>query len=187
MRHHLVVLRAGLDVTRPPHDAGNAPAALEGRALLAAERRRAGVGIGVQPGAVVGRHDDDRVGRLGADRVHDPADVGVELHQRIGVVAEMRLALELRRGVGRVVHLEEVDVHEERLVVVGVLLDVVDRRVGLPDVEGRERIVGDRADLLGRLAGHALPLAEVHDAVVAFSKSGLYDGNQGWNHLEVSL
>src|SRR5208282_5534805 len=37
MRHHLVVFRPRGDVARPPHDAGYAPAALERRALLAAE------------------------------------------------------------------------------------------------------------------------------------------------------
>src|SRR5262249_28620693 len=52
MRHHLVILRACGDVVGPPHDAWNAPAAFKWRAFLAAERRRAGVGIGIQPGAV---------------------------------------------------------------------------------------------------------------------------------------
>ena len=73
--------------------------------------------------------------------VHDPADVGVQLHQRVRVVAEMRLAPELRRRVGRVVHLDEVDVHEERLVALRVLLDVGDGGVGLPDVEIRQAVV----------------------------------------------
>ena len=42
------------------------------------------------------------------------------------VVPEMRPAGEVGRRIGRVVHLQEIDVHEERLVAVGVLLDVVD-------------------------------------------------------------
>ena len=75
-----------------------------------------GVGPGVLPGAIVGRDDDDRVGRFGADGVHDPADVVVELKHRIRVVAEVRLAREHLVRAGGLVHLHEVDVHEERLV-----------------------------------------------------------------------
>jgi hypothetical protein len=56
---------------------------------------------------------------------------------------------------------DEIDVHEERLVVLGMLLDVIHRRVGLPLVEGRKRVIGNGADLLGRLAGLAFPLAEI--------------------------
>ena len=86
--------------------------------------------------------------------------------RRVGVVAEMRPAANSGAGVGRVVHLDEVDVHEERLVVLRMRLDVVDRRVGLPDVEGRQVVIVDGAGLLGGLAGDAFPLAQVHELVV---------------------
>ena len=121
VRHHLVELRPSLDVIRPPHDAGHAPAAFERRAFLAAERRGSRIWIGIQPRAIVGGHDHDRIGCDGPDGVHDLADVGVKLHQRVRVVPEMRPAGEVRRRIGRVVHLEEIDVHEERLVAVRVL------------------------------------------------------------------
>jgi hypothetical protein len=49
------------------------------------------------------------------------------------------------------VHLHEVDVHEERLVVVGVLLDVVDGVVGLPNVEIGEDSVGNAIPPVARL------------------------------------
>ena len=162
MRHHLVELRAGRDVVRPPHDARHAPAAFERRALLATERRGSRIRIGIQPGAVVGRHDHDRIGCDRPDGVHDLADIGVKLHQRVRVVAQMRPAGEVRRRVGRVVHLEEIHVHEERLGVVRVLLDVVDGVGGLILVEGGKSLEGDLAEVLGRLAGHALPLGQVH-------------------------
>ena len=127
---------------------GHAPAAFERRAFLATERRGSRIWIGIQPRAIVGGHDHDRIGCDGPDGVHDLADIGVKLHQRVRVVPEMRLAGELRRRIGRVVHLEEIDVHEERLVAVGVLLDVVDGVVGLLLVEGGKSLVGDLAEVL---------------------------------------
>ena len=59
-------------------------------------------------------------------------------------------------------HLEEIDVHEERLVALRVRLDVVGGFVGLLLVEGGKSLVGDLAEIFGRLAGHALPLVQVH-------------------------
>ena len=103
-----------------------------------------------------------------------------------GIVAEMRPAGEVRRRVGRVVHLEVVHVHEERLRVVGVILDIFDRVGGLILVEGGHPRVVDPADALGRLAGHALPLAQVHVFAEILLELGLKDGNQGWNHFDVS-
>ena len=50
---------------------------------------RAGVGIGILPGAVVGRDDDDGIGRLGADGIHDPADVVIQFQHRIRVTARV--------------------------------------------------------------------------------------------------
>jgi hypothetical protein len=55
------------------------------------------------------------------------------------------------------VHLEVVHVHEERLVGVGVILDVLDRVGGLVFAEGGEPLVGDLAEVLGRLARDAFP------------------------------
>ena len=142
VRHHLVVLRAGRNVPGPPHQAGHSPAAFKRRSLFATEGRSASVRVRILPSTVVGRHDNYRVRCLRANRIHDPTYVVIELQQRIGVIAEARLPRELRRRIGRVVHLHEVDIHEERLVVLGVLLDVVDRKVGLPDVECGKVVVG---------------------------------------------
>ena len=147
---------------RPPHDSRNAPASFERGSLLTPERCRTGVGIGIEPGAVVGGHDHDRIGCNGPDGIHDLADISVHLHQRVRVVPEMGPAGEVGRRIGRVVHLEEIDVHEERLVVVGVLLDVVDGVGGLLLVESGKSLVGDLAEILGRLAGHAFPFVQVH-------------------------
>jgi hypothetical protein len=66
MRHHLVILHTSGDVTRPPHDARNPPAALKWRTLLAAERRRPGVGISIEPRAVVSREKHNRGNIYGA-------------------------------------------------------------------------------------------------------------------------
>src|SRR5438876_3166952 len=78
VRHHLVVLRARRNVIRPPHNARNAPAGLERRAFRSTERVGAGVRVSVLPGTVVGSRDDDGVGRLRANDIHDPADVVIE-------------------------------------------------------------------------------------------------------------
>ncbi len=166
VRHHLVEHLPAGNPARRPHDARDAEGAFEHAALLAAERRHPGIRPGVLPRAVVGGDDDDGVGRLGPDRVHDAADVGVELQHRVRVVAELRLAPERLRRVGRVVHLHEVDIHEEGLGAVRVLLDVGDRRVRLPHVEVGQVVVGDPRDLGGGLAGHALPFIQVHDLLV---------------------
>ena len=82
----VVVLRAGRDLARHPGDRGNAVAAFTHGALGAAERRVAGVRIDVLPGAVVGRVEDQRilVEAERADLVHDAADAGVELDDRVG-------------------------------------------------------------------------------------------------------
>ena len=52
---------ARLDLARPDGDGGNAVATFAHRALGAAERCVARVGIDVLPGAVVGRVEDERV------------------------------------------------------------------------------------------------------------------------------
>ena len=73
-------------------------------------------------------------------------------------------------------HLDEVDIHEEWLVALRMLTDVCDRIIGLPNIERRQGVVIDSADIPGRLAGHTFPLAEVHDAVVHFVKLRI----EGW-------
>src|SRR5271166_1818153 len=185
MRHHFVVLYARRDVIRPPHDAWDAPAAFERGSFLTPEWCRAGIWIGIQPGAIVCGHYHDRIGCDGPDGIHDLSDVGVKLHQRVRVVSEMRPAREVRRRIGRVVHLEVIDIHEERLVAVGVLLDVFDCVVCLLLVEGGKSLVGDLAEVFG-----GWPATPSHSFRFTFSlyilaNSGLYDGNQGWNHLFV--
>ena len=68
---------------------GNAVAAFAHGALGAAERRVAGIGVNILPGAVVRGPED--VGVLveaeRADLVHDPADPRVVLDEGIGVLA----------------------------------------------------------------------------------------------------
>ena len=48
---------------------------------------------------------------------------------------EMRLSREGRVGMFGIVHLHEVHIHEERLIILRVLLDVFDSRLGLADVK----------------------------------------------------
>lgn len=45
------------------------------------------------------------LGCVGTDFIHNPADVGIYLHQRIRVVTEMRLGPELKRCIGWIAHL----------------------------------------------------------------------------------
>src|SRR6185295_7912927 len=104
------------DMARPPHEARNAPATLEGRPLLAAERCRAGVRISIEPGTIVSGENHDGVRRIGPDLVHDLADVVVHLHERVRIVAKMGLAPPGGRGIGWIVHLDEVYIHEEGLI-----------------------------------------------------------------------
>jgi hypothetical protein len=144
MRHHFIEMCAGRDVIGPPHDTGHAPSTLERTTLLATKRGRPGIWIGIQPRAIVGGDDHNSVGRVSADFVHNPTDIGIHLHQRVGIVAEMRFAPERGRCIGWIVHLDEVDIHEERLVTLRMFLDVADRRIGLPDVEFGQVVVESR-------------------------------------------
>ena len=143
----------------------------------------AGVGPGVLPGAVVGGEDDNRVGRFGADDVHDPADVVVKLQHRIRVVAKVRLAREHLVRAGGLVHLHEVDVHEERLAVFRVLLDVFDRGIRLPHIEVGEVFQRDHRAVVAldcRLVPPCLPIrtgSRRSDTV--FQYSALPFGNHG--------
>ena len=166
VRHHLVQHLSGGNPARRPHDAGNAPGTLERGTLLAAERGHPGIRPGILPGTVVGGEDDDGVGRLGADGVHDAADVGVELEHRVGVVAEVRLPLERLRRVRRVVQLHEIDAHEEWIGALCVLLDEGNGGIGLPHIELCQVVIGDSCDPGGGLSGGAFPLVQVHDLLV---------------------
>src|SRR5262249_22299152 len=65
-------------------------------------------------------------------------------------------------------HLHEIDVHEERLVVLCVLLDVVDRVVSLPHVKISEVIVRNIFASLCRLARYTFPLIHIHDIEIRF-------------------
>ena len=140
--------------------------ALERRSFFATERRHPGIGPGVLPGAVVGGEDNDGVGRFGSDHVHHAANVGVEFEHRVRVVAQVRLALESLRDTGRVVQLHEIDAHEERAAAFRVLLDIGNRRIGLPHVKLGQVVVRDSRDFGGGLSGHAFPFVQVDDLLV---------------------
>ena len=94
------------------------------------------------------------------------ADVGIQFQHRVGIVAEVRFADERLGGNVRVVHLHEIHIHEERLVALGVLLDVIDRRIGLPDVELMQIVVVDARDLGRGFAGRAFPFVQVDDLLI---------------------
>ena len=101
VRHHFVVPHTGRNVPRPPHNPRDAESAFERRAFFAAERHRAGVRPCILPRAIVGGDDDDGVGSLCANRIHDLANVGIEFEHGIGIVTEVGLTLELLgRNVG---------------------------------------------------------------------------------------
>src|SRR5262249_6833563 len=80
VRHHLMILCTCRNVLRPPHQTGYAPAAFKCRAFFAPERSGARVRISILPRSVVSSDDYDGVGGFGADRIHDTADVVVQLH-----------------------------------------------------------------------------------------------------------
>ena len=114
---------------RRPHDTRRTESTFEYTSLLAAERRHSGIRPSILPCTVIGCDDDDGVRCFGTNRIHDAADVDVQLPGvEFGVIAELRLAPKCRVRVGRVLHLHEVDVHEEGFVVLRMLLDVRHRR-----------------------------------------------------------
>ena len=146
---------SGLDL-RPPGDRGNAVAALADGALRAAERRVAGVGVNVLPGAVVGRPEN--VGVLveteRANLVQDTADAGVGLDDGVGILGLGHgFVHEVRMRHVRLVNLHEVDAHEERLAGFGRLVEILERR--LLDVVVEER---DPDDALLRACSTYWPL-----------------------------
>src|SRR5262249_6350018 len=79
VRHHFVVPHTGRDMSRPPHQARHTPTAFKGRTFFTPERRGASVRPRILPRTIVCCDNDDGVWRLRTDRIHDPADVVVEL------------------------------------------------------------------------------------------------------------
>ena len=73
----------------------------------------------------------------------------------------------------RIVHLHEIHIHEEGLRVLGVLLDVVDSRVGLPNIELMQIVVVDAGDFGGGLSGLAFPLVQIDDLLIFVPISGV--------------
>jgi hypothetical protein len=147
------------------------------------DRRDAEVQIGPEPGVLGGRPGDDRVLRNArvADGLDDLARVAVELHQRVEVVALARFALELQGRVVGLVQLQKRDVHEERFLVPGMRLDVLDRALALPVVDrgevGVAEVLGDPPGRLPRLdfdrrgdyvscVAHAAPHEAVRDGTI---------------------
>ena len=90
------------------------------------------------------------------------------------------------RRSGRVVHLQEIDVPEERLVVVGVVLDVVDGVGGLLLVESGKSLVCNLTEILASWPATPSNSFRFIFSLKILANCGLYDGNQGWNHLLVS-
>src|SRR5271170_3803709 len=78
VRHHVVVDHPRRNVSRPPHDPWNAPASFERRAFLATVRVSSRIWIGILPGTVISRRDDDGVWRLRSNGIHDAADIVIE-------------------------------------------------------------------------------------------------------------
>ena len=134
--------RPGCDRARPPGDRRDPAATLVVGALRPPERRVAAVRVDVLPCAVVRRPDDERVlldPQL-ADLVDDHADVMVELDERVEVLAlAHRLSDEVGVGQVRLVQLRRVQVQEERIVAVGVRVEIVGRVL--------DRLLVDEGDL----------------------------------------
>ena len=63
-------------------------------------------------------------------------------------------------------HLHEIHIHEERLGVLGVLLDVSDSRIGLPNIELMQIVVVDAGDLGRGSASSAFPLVQIDDLLI---------------------
>src|SRR5262249_39995830 len=156
--------RARPDLARPPSNRRYAEATLVCAALHAAEWRVPGVRPGIDPGAVVG--GPDHTGVLGeakiADGLHYAAGIVVELHQRILIWHRgRRFTLPFRRREIRLMHLHEVEVHEERLRVPGMILDPFDRCFPNLGVAGVKVCVFEVSNFPRGLACLALPLAEI--------------------------
>jgi hypothetical protein len=71
------------------------------------------------------------------------------------------------------VHLHEIHIHEERLGVLGVLLDVSDSRIGLPNIELMQIVVVDAGDLGRGFACGAFPLEQIDDLLILVPIGGV--------------
>ena len=113
----LIALRAGRNLAGPAHDARHAVAAFPHRALAFAQRAGgAGVVAVVEPRAVVGGEDDERVviEAVALERVEDLADRPVDFHHDIAEQAGAAFAAELVGDVQRHVDHRVRHVQKER-------------------------------------------------------------------------
>ena len=153
--HQFVGDRAGLDMARPAHQAGNAERAFPVGVLLRAEVRHGAVGPGVHVRAVVGGVDNDRV--VGDAQVveglEDRADRLVVLDHAVDVlaVAVLVAAAVLGADVRAEVHARGVEPAEERFAGVFLPLHVVDGRGGGLVVDRLHPLLGQGPGVLDGL------------------------------------
>ena len=160
----------------PPGEGRHALAAFAHGALRAAVGRIARVREHVLPGAVVRRpeHIGGLVEAERAELVHDVTDARVILDDGIAELRlDRRLSLVLRRRKVRLVHLHEVDAHEEGLRRMGMLVEIIERRLLDIFVEERD---ADHA-LLGRV--HILAV----DLEVLMRRLARVAGERALGHL----
>ena len=79
----------------------------------------------------------------------------------------MRLPGEIRCRMGGVVHFDQVDIHEKGFVAIGMLLDIVDRLIGLSYIQGSHVVIVNRGGHFRRFARYAFPFAQVHDVIIS--------------------
>jgi hypothetical protein len=137
------------------------------------------IGPSILPSAIVSGEDHNGIGSIRSDFIQNSADMIVELQHRVRVSSEARLSGKLRSRIVWVVHLHEVDIHEERLVVLGVFLDVVEREVSLPNIEGRQIVPVDIVALPRGFPGFSLPFVHVHDVKIFLLVFGVV-GREPW-------
>ena len=134
--NRLVAFRIGGDLGRPPHDERHPMPAFPDVALLAALDRVIRVVAelldvaGVPLGAVVAGHDEERVLGLAGplQRIHDEANLGVDLSDEVAVLADFSAAHELLGRDPGPVGRRQREVEEERLPgFLRALFDVSDR------------------------------------------------------------
>ena len=120
----LATLRAGLDLPGPAHDERHAMPSLEGVGFPAApvdvemnsgfvELRKVRLG---RRAVVAGKNDDRVVSLAGViQRLQNLSDGPVGFHEKIGVIADTRYALETFAGCNRCVRRGHWEIEEERL------------------------------------------------------------------------
>ena len=166
VRHDAVQYRARLDLPRPAHEAGYAPAAFPVGILLAAERGGGAVGPGVVLRSVVGGvHDDGVVGDAQLiELVEHHADLLVVDHHPIAVRVLAALADIFCGDVRAEVHGRRVVPEEERLVRLRLLFHPRHRPVGDLLVDGLHALLGQGSGVVDRLPALAIGLAVEHAA-----------------------